>query len=447
MKDLEGRMDAFSSLSLCYLEKNSPWNLSLDGSGIRRSSYTESWANYLQSFFSNDHVRGLRERASSLCSRVSGIDLLSEKQKILLEKISVLVFEKNPTWLYGISAPLNKVQRAEVEIGAFEKEGLIEPLKENGRFVNFSGEKIWSQFLETLRLLFPGALSKHTNLKDLSALRADWQPLARSESAEITWLGHATILLQTSGMNLLFDPAFEDVGILFKRHVRPGIEAQDLPLLDFIGVSHNHDDHCQQKVVKFLADNQPFAMVPKNFGSFFTSEGYANVKDTTWWETVTLKKEGKEVKITSIPAQHGSQRGVMDMNKSLWQGFVVQDGDKTIYIAGDTALKEGLFEQIHEVFGEIDLAILPIAPERELGVHLDCEQALIAFERLGAKEMLPYHFAGYRQAKEVLEDPYIRLKNLLSSGKYSHLEDQILLPKVGERFHLKQDKQYEKVSA
>ncbi|PCI94122.1 hypothetical protein COB11_04295 [Candidatus Aerophobetes bacterium] len=429
--------NVFSNLELCFLEKNSPWNISIyPDKKLERATFCERAYYYVCSFFSSVHENHLKTVCKDLLKKVSSFDLLQEKQKILVEKVSACVYRTNSSWLFGIETELQNPKETEIHLTATQREDLIAPVRENGRFVNFPGEAIFSQFLETLRLLVPGMFSKGTNLEDVNSLRKDWEPIAHSEHLEITWLGHASMLLQLASFNLLIDPAFDSVGMLFKRYTKPGIALEDLPLLDFVGVSHNHDDHCQERAVSFLSDMQPCAMVPKHFDTFFKEKGYARVHDTSWWETITLKKDEKEVTITSIPAQHGSMRGVTDINTSHWQGFVVQDGNSTIYVAGDTALQEGLFEQVKDVFGKIDLAVLPIAPERELLMHLDCEQSLKAFEILDAELMLPYHFGAYRQAKEVLEDPYTRLDELLKQEKYKHLSEKVILPKIGERFNL-----------
>ncbi|MCH9630367.1 MAG: hypothetical protein S4CHLAM37_03630 [Chlamydiia bacterium] len=427
----------FSNLELCFLERNSPWNISIhQDKELKRATLGEKVYYYVSAFFFSFHENHLKAVCKDLLIKVSSMDLLQEKQKILVEKVSACVHRTNSSWLFGIETDLKNPKEAEIQLSSVNREDLIKPVRENGRFVNYVGEAVFSQFVETIRLLFPGMFSKVTNLEDVNSLCKEWEPLSRSENLEVTWLGHASMLLQLAGFNLLFDPAFDSVGILFKRHTKPGIALEELPLLDFVGVTHNHDDHCQERAVASLSDMQPLAMVPKHFDTFFKEKGYTKVHDTSWWEKMTLSKDGKEVSITSIPAQHGSMRGVTDMNASHWQGFVVQDGSSTVYIAGDTALQEGLFEQVKDVFGSIDLAVLPIAPERELSVHLDCEQSLLAFEKLGAKLMLPYHFGAYRQAKEVLEDPYTRLDDLLAQDEYRHLSESVILPKIGERFNL-----------
>ena len=437
----------FLSLETAFVYRNSPWSLELlQGDEISPSSYLGSWFHYIASFVPDRHQKALQGACQRLMDRALKLDICGEKEVILLDKIKAVVHRSKNFLLGDLGISGSNPLQADVSEHFVEKEGLIQPIKESGRYVNYLGEKVWAQFFETLRLLFPGMFSQTTNLSSYEPLLEKWRPLSKSDSLQVTWLGHASLLLQLAGFNLLFDPAFDDIGFLFKRHIPPGIALEKLPLLDFIGVSHNHDDHCQSRAVSFLADMQPLAMVPNGFGGFFAERGYEKIKEASWWEQVTLTKDGKEVTITSIPAEHGSQRSIGDLNQSLWQGFVVQSKEVSIYIAGDTALKEGLFEQIYDVFGSVDIAVLPIAPERELGVHLNCEQSLIAFDRLKANAMLPYHFAGYRQASEQIEDPYFRLERLLNQPKYEHLKSQVLHPRIGERFGINHDHQLAKES-
>lgn len=438
-------MGVINSLQACYECKVAPWALEERGDSVQKASYFKSTFQYFASFFSSFHVTSLREKFKTLCNQIVDIEAASEETKILSEKIAACLHRKNNVWFKGVETTLPAPSACEVK-HTIPEDRPIEPIQEGGRFVNYLGEKVWGQFFETLRLLFPGTFTKVTDLKDYSSIIEESHPKARVEAAEVTWLGHATVLLQLANFNMLFDPAFFFVPPCYKRHVPPGIAMEKLPLLDVVAVSHNHDDHCQPKAVEFFSDMQPVGIVPQNFAFYFKERGHELTLDPSWWEKVELTKDGKTVTITSIPAEHGSQKGLSDLNKSHWQGFVVESGLTKIYIAGDTALKPGLFEAIHGKFGEIDLAFLPASPERELGMHLNCEQSLQAFDLLKAKVMVPYHYGAYKQASETIEDPIVKLKGYLELSQYAHLKDKVYIPKIGHAFdpmHIQANEQVE----
>lgn len=421
------------SLEAIFTYHNEPWNLSIQQHEIVPASYVNSLWHYVESFFTNQHTDSLRKHAATLLNRITGF---TEQQKIYLEKISALIHRKNQSWLHGIETKLPAPHELAVAYQRVDRPGLMQPLQEGGRFVNFLGERIWRQFLQTLYLLFPGTFSNPTEQEDIQSLLAvKWDPIVRSNAPEISWLGHATVLLQVAGFNLLLDPSFHFCPPCFRRHIAPGIRLEELPLIDAVAISHNHADHCEPKAIRFLSGMQPFMFVPKNFDEWTKKQGCIHVKDNVWWEQTVLEREGKKMTLTSVPAQHGSQQSLSDLNMSLWQGVVIEVEGKTFYFSGDTALREGLFEQIHSVFPNIDVAFLPIAPEEEEAVHVNCQEALIAFERVGAKTMIPIHWAAYRQSKYTLEDPLLRLHMLLE-GDYQHLQHSVYLPKVGERMSL-----------
>jgi L-ascorbate metabolism protein UlaG (beta-lactamase superfamily) len=177
----------------------------------------------------------------------------------------------------------------------------------------------------------------------------------------------------------------------------------------------------------------------KGSEGWLRGNGFERVETCGWWQSVKLTRDGQEIRITAVPAQHGSQTGLLDMNKMLWCGYVIEVGGVTLYFSGDTAMghdlvdkdlqPQKLFEQVRNQFGSIDIAFLPIAPQNELTVHIDEEQALEAMRELDAKMMIPIHWGTYRTGKEQIEGP---IKALLE--KAGDLEDRIQVLKMGEPF-------------
>ncbi|CCB89940.1 MBL fold metallo-hydrolase [Simkania negevensis] len=410
------------------------WWLTLEEGEIKPASYPQTFANYVFSFFTDAHQRALKERFVDVLREV---DHTTAKAQIMLEKMKKLQgrsFWETPTELPDL--PLLVLVKEEVQPFPHQ----IEPYFENGRFHNYPGEPIWTQFIETLRLLFVGAADAVTHLEDLSEtyrISAPVTPRNFTNDPLITWIGHACVLIQVAGMNLLFDPSFGFVSPCFIRHVEPGIPREELPLIDVLFLSHNHADHANQ--VETFAPYAPVVFAGKGSEGWLHGNGFERVETCGWWQSVKLTRDGQEIRITVVPAQHGSQTGLLDMNKMLWCGYVIEVGGVTLYFSGDTALghelvdkdlqPQKLFEQVRNQFGLIDIAFLPIAPQNELTVHIDEEQALEAMRELDAKMLIPIHWGAYRTGKEQIEGP---IKALIE--KAGDLEDRIQVLKMGEPF-------------
>jgi L-ascorbate metabolism protein UlaG (beta-lactamase superfamily) len=231
----------------------------------------------------------------------------------------------------------------------------------------------------------------------------------------VTWVNHATTLIQLDGVNILTDPIWSDraspVGFAGPKRVRPpGIRFEDLPPIDVALVSHNHYDHCDIDTLKRLKD----ASAPKLFSGLgnaqlFAREGVGASRDLDWWESVQLPNG---VKLTAVPVQHFSGRGLCDRMKNLWAGFVLEGRGGRVFFAGDTGYGPH-FAQIRERIGPPDLAILPIGafrPEWFMGpVHVTPDEAVQAHKDLGAKVSVPMHYGTFLLADDGQDEPLERL--------------------------------------
>ncbi|WP_420421994.1 MBL fold metallo-hydrolase [Simkania sp.] len=410
------------------------WWLTLEEGEIKPASCLQTFANYVLSFFTDAHQKALKERFVEVLREV---DCTTAKAQIVLEKMNML--QGRTMWDTPAQLPeLTSLLLVKEEIQSFPHQ--IQPYVENGRFYNYPGEPIWTQFIETLRLLFVGATDAVTHLDDLSETYRTSAPVTpRNFTNEplITWIGHACVLIQVAGMNLLFDPSFGFVAPCFIRHVEPGITRKELPLIDALFLSHNHADHANQ--LEAFVPYAPTVFAGEGSEEWLQGSGFERVETCNWWQLVKVSRAGQEIRITAVPAQHGSQTGLLDMNKMLWCGYVIEIGEMTLYFSGDTAMghelvdkdlnSQKLFEQIRSQFGPIDIAFLPISPQNELTVHIDEEQALEAMRELDAKMMIPIHWGAYRTGKEQIEVP---IKALLE--KAGDLEDRIHVLKMGEPF-------------
>jgi N-acyl-phosphatidylethanolamine-hydrolysing phospholipase D len=238
--------------------------------------------------------------------------------------------------------------------------------------------------------------------------RVAYDPAALAHDPGLTWIGHATFLTRVDGVRFLPDPVFSDrVSPLPvagpPRLVAPGVPLSELPDVDFAVVSHDHYDHTDLSAVRALAARGVRFVVPLGVGELVRSVGGQAV-ELDWWQSV----EVCGLRVHCVPAQHFSGRGLLDRNRRLWAGFVVEGATRRVYHAGDTGYFDG-FAEIASRRGPIDLALLPIGAylPREMmqRVHLNPEEAVQAALDLRAHVTVGMHFGTFDLADEPLAEP------------------------------------------
>lgn len=237
----------------------------------------------------------------------------------------------------------------------------------------------------------------------------------------VTWIGHATALVQMGGLTLLTDPVFSPraspLGFAGpKRHQPPGIALADLPHVDLVLVSHNHYDHLDLASVRALAaqaGGPPVFVVPLGLKAWFDGHRVAGAVELDWWE----RHRVGATEVHLVPAQHWSARGIGDRMKTLWGGFAVFAPDCHLFFAGDTAYSRD-FAEIRARFsgrqdaasgGGFDLALLPIgayAPRWFMAdQHVNVDEALKIHRDLDAKRSLGVHWGTFQLTDEPLDEP------------------------------------------
>lgn len=225
---------------------------------------------------------------------------------------------------------------------------------------------------------------------------------ALEAGARVQWLGHASVLVELDGVNLLIDPLFGAAGPGVGRFVPPPRLPADLPRIDAVLLSHGHYDHMDRKSLAAIARACPE-------GLFVVAEGLARslpsdcraVVSLRWWQQVDLRG----VAITLVPAQHWHRRGPFDQDRALWGGWHLQ-GSRSVYHSGDTGYFGG-FRTIGRVLGPPDVAVLPLGayePRWFMGMqHMSPEDSLRAFEDLGAGHFLAMHWGTFDLTDEPLD--------------------------------------------
>jgi L-ascorbate metabolism protein UlaG (beta-lactamase superfamily) len=209
----------------------------------------------------------------------------------------------------------------------------------------------------------------------------------------VSWIGHATMLIQIDDRFVLTDPVLVDtIGFgLSHRKVGVPILARDLPPLDAVLISHVHSDHLSLDSLEMIQHRVRRVYVPEGALVYLTNLAFDAV-DIKRWETF----DDRGMSITAVPVKHNGNRYLVDTWMHAFTGWVVRYHGITVYVGGDTAYARDDFRATAARFGHIDLALLPIAPIHPRGfmdaVHMDPREALDAFADLGAAKMIPMHF-------------------------------------------------------
>jgi L-ascorbate metabolism protein UlaG (beta-lactamase superfamily) len=229
-----------------------------------------------------------------------------------------------------------------------------------------------------------------------------------------TLINHSTVLLQQHGSNILTDPVWSRrVSPVSwagpKRRREPGVLLEDLPPLVTVLISHNHYDHLDLATLQRLAARRDCTfIVPAGVSRLLLAEKIGPVHELDWGQS---RRVG-DCTIHCVPALHFSGRGIHDTNRTLWCGYVIQSGERTVYYAGDTAFGRH-FEWTREQFGSPDLALLPIGayePRWFMSpVHMGPEEAVRAHEILGAKISIAIHHGTFQLADDGIDTPRARL--------------------------------------
>lgn len=242
----------------------------------------------------------------------------------------------------------------------------------------------------------------------------------------ITWIGHATFLIQLSGLNILVDPVWAERLGFETRLVPAGIRIEELPHIDVVLISHSHYDHLHFGSVRKLEGEITY-LVPMGLGGKFIRKGYKRVQQFEWWQTTRIG----DVTFTFVPAQHWSKRTLFDTNTSHWGGWVMQavqttGQPMTIYYVGDTGYFRG-FKEIGERF-EIDYALMPIGayePEWFMSKqHVTPEESIQGFLDCKAKYFIPMHYGAFRLADDT---PKEALDRLYADWRHRELAENRLL--------------------
>jgi L-ascorbate metabolism protein UlaG (beta-lactamase superfamily) len=253
------------------------------------------------------------------------------------------------------------------------------------------------------------------------------KPAARVEGDAMvaTWVGHATMLIQTQGLNILTDPIWSDyaspVNAFVKRVAQPGIRFEDLPKIDVVLVSHNHYDHMDLPTIKRLWDRDHPKIITSLGNETVIGSTGAKALTADWGGRFTIKP-GVDVIITRN--HHWGSRWGADQRRALWSSFVVTMPGGNIFFAGDTGYGDGKWPAEGAAYGPVRFAMIPIGAFRfapgqmEIGSHIGPIKAERVFAGLGAGFAIPIHWGTFQLSYEALDTPPRMLAEVMKCGGY-----------------------------
>lgn len=234
----------------------------------------------------------------------------------------------------------------------------------------------------------------------------------------VTWVGHATVLVQVGGLNILTDPMFSKRASPFtwlgpQRQTAPGLAVPELPHIDVVLVSHNHYDHLDEASLQALQDQPdgaPLLVVPLGHRPWLTSRGIQHFVELDWWQSHSIG----DVDIMLTPTQHWSARGLQDTMHGLWGGYAVMAPDFHLFFAGDTAYSPDFADLRQRLLGRqghagFDLALLPIGVYEPrwfmADQHVNPDEAVQIHQDLQAKRSIGVHWGTFQLSDEALDEP------------------------------------------
>jgi N-acyl-phosphatidylethanolamine-hydrolysing phospholipase D len=241
-------------------------------------------------------------------------------------------------------------------------------------------------------------------------------PRAGEQECRLTWLGHASFLLQLAGRNILLDPVFSKRVSPFQRFgparlVATPLPIAELPPIDVVLLSHDHYDHLDEPSIRELHGRfgrNVTWITPLEYRDWFARRGVQRLTELDWWESADLGG----MTVTATPAQHWTRRGPRS-HQRLWCSFMIEAGGFRVYFGADSGYCPA-FQEIGARFGGCDIAILPIGAYEPRWfmqyAHMNPEEAVQSFLDLKARIMVPMHWGTFRLTDEDMLEPPQRVR-------------------------------------
>ncbi len=314
------------------------------------------------------------------------------------------------------------------------------PVDQKGRFVNHE-----FPFLPIPGGILKWTLSRNPQSKekanDTSRLEIkDPSEFLNGEQDGILWLGHASVYVRLNGKAILLDPVFGKPPLV-KEFVHVPSPLEKLKKVDYVLISHDHRDHCDQRTLTEIARKFPNAVFLGGLGmeDIFNSWETGNnpVQTAGWFQQFALPDDS--VRIFFLPVRHWSRRGLFDMNQRLWGGYIIQSDKATIYFSGDSGYGSH-YKEMAAVFPEIDYFIIGIGQYEPRWFmepnHNSPSDAIKAFHDARAKTLIPMHYGRFDLSDEPPNEP---LRLLKQEAAKANIGDKIRVLTINESMAINPD--------
>jgi N-acyl-phosphatidylethanolamine-hydrolysing phospholipase D len=270
-----------------------------------------------------------------------------------------------------------------------------------GDFLKWRWERLWKNIPAPPAYDFPIARNDPEFLK------------SNRTATTLTWIGHATVLLQLDGQNILTDPHFSERASPVswagpKRVVPPGLTIEKLPPIDMVLISHDHYDSLDDTTIKALFErdggDKTMFFVPLGLKDWFRRRGIDRVIELDWWQNRFVA----DLEVVAVPVQHWSKRSPFSRNQTLWSGWVVRSRDLSFFFAGDSGYTPH-FREIGEKYGPFDLAAIPIGAYEPRWFmkkhHMNPQEAVMVHQDVRSRKSIAIHWGTFSLTDEPLDEP------------------------------------------
>jgi L-ascorbate metabolism protein UlaG (beta-lactamase superfamily) len=307
------------------------------------------------------------------------------------------------------------------------------PLDQKGLFMN-EQHIFWPKFADLWKWQTEKNPYKQEKKQDTQRLNVVLHPsLDVISDNGFTWLGHASFLIKLNGISILIDPVLESPSVLMKRYSALPFPMEAFKDLDYILVSHDHRDHCDEASIKLLARQNPRATWLCGLGLDGLLKKWTNsekIQAAGWYQQYNIQTQG--LNIYYLPSRHWSRRGLTDTNTTLWGAFLIESNNRKIYFGGDSGYGSHV-RKVRELFGEVDYYLAGIgafAPRWFMGPsHMHPEEAVRASNELQPKNLLPMHYGTFDLSDEPLLEPGRIIRHLKENQV---IQSNLVMPAVGE---------------
>ncbi len=308
------------------------------------------------------------------------------------------------------------------------------PIGEKDRFVNHEFPYLPSP-LDLLKWQLRTNPQQQEKINDQTRLAVkDPTEFLNGDQDGILWFGHASFFIRLNGANLLIDPVFGEPPFITRYVTPPPIEK--LPKTDYILISHDHRDHCDEATIKQLTAKFPDAQILTGLRMEELLKDWnssnAEIQTAGWYQQFGLPNN--KIKVTFLPSRHWTRRGLFDTNRRLWGAFVIEGAGKTIYFGGDSGYGSH-YQELAALFPKINYFIAGIGAYQPQFImkpnHNTPAEAFRGFLDAKADYMIPMHFGRFDLSDEPPSEP---LGLLMEKAAEANLTDKIKNLQINESF-------------